>query len=133
MKDERDSRRHAIADTVARMADLGLETTIYDAGRRHRNERERRACCLRALVLDAAQLPQSTITFDLDESMMSWDRQQMIELTRALGCGDRVRYSHATRSAEVLLAIPDAVAWCWARGGAWRRRIEPIVRSVQEV
>jgi hypothetical protein len=46
MKDENDSRKRAI---VAALVDVGVRATIYDAARRHRNERERRAACLRAL------------------------------------------------------------------------------------
>jgi hypothetical protein len=33
----------------------------------------------------------------------------------------------------MLLAIPDAIAWCWAKGGDWRRRIESVVTDVREV
>ncbi|MBN8883331.1 MAG: hypothetical protein J0H73_13580 [Salana multivorans] len=133
MNDERDSRRRVIADTIARMSDLGLHATIYDAGRRYRNEKERRAQCLRALVQEAALVPQASITFDRDDSLVSWDRQQMIELTRTMDTGDRIRYTHASRNTETLLAVPDAVAWCWARGGDWRRRVGPIIRDVRQV
>jgi len=35
--------------------------------------------------------------------------------------------------AEQLLAVPDAVAWCWVRGGEWRRRVDPVVRLVRQV
>jgi hypothetical protein len=52
MKDENDQRRRAIAAAIAAS---GGAATIYDAGRRYRNERERRAACLRALVGDAAR------------------------------------------------------------------------------
>lgn len=134
MKDERDQRRRAIADTITRMADLGITATVYDAGRRGRTERDRRRRCLEAIVTDASALDDEVrITFDLDQSLLRWDRQQMIELTRDAGTKDRVTYLHSTRQAEVLLAIPDAIAWCWARGGAWRRRVEPIVADVRRV
>jgi hypothetical protein len=32
-----------------------------------------------------------------------------------------------------VLALPAAIAWCWANGGDWRRRIEPVVIDVREV
>lgn len=133
MKDERASRRREIADTIARMAAMGIAATIYDAGRRYRTEKDRRAMCLEALVADVIRHDQARITFDLDESLLSWDRQRMIELTRDAGAKDRIVYTHATRAAEPLLAIPDAIAWCWAKGGDWRRRVEPIVREVRQV
>jgi hypothetical protein len=50
------------------------------------------------------------------------DTQHLIEFTRAAGCRDTLRYEHRRASAEQLLAIPDAIAWCWANGGDWRRR-----------
>ena len=52
MKDESDQRRRSIATAIAVS---GVTATIYDAGRRYRNERERRAACLHALVGDAAR------------------------------------------------------------------------------
>jgi hypothetical protein len=45
----------------------------------------------------------------------------------------RLRYEHQRASAEQLLAIPDAIAWCWVKGGHWRRQIEPAVTSVRTV
>ena len=47
MKDENDSRKRSLATAIAVS---GVHATIYDAGRRYRNERERRAACLRAVV-----------------------------------------------------------------------------------
>jgi len=51
---------------------------------------------------------------------------------REVGCVD-LRYEHRRASSEVLLALPDAVAWCWAKGGDWRRRIAPAVTEVRTV
>ncbi len=65
--------------------------------------------------------------------MVSWDRQTLLELTRSAHVRERVTYGHSDRQTELLLAIPDAVAWCWARGGDWRRRIQPILRDVRQV
>jgi len=47
MKDESDSRKRSIATAVAVS---GITATIYDGGRRHHAERERRAACLFGLV-----------------------------------------------------------------------------------
>jgi hypothetical protein len=52
MKDENDQRRRSIATAIAVS---GVNATIYDAGQRYQNERKRRAACLRALIIDAAQ------------------------------------------------------------------------------
>jgi hypothetical protein len=46
------------------------------------------------------------------------------------GCRDTLRYMHKRANEEPLLAIPDAVAWSWAKGGHWRRRVTGIVADV---
>lgn len=134
MNSESAPRRRAIADTVARMKGHGIEATIYDAGKRGTTEKDRRARCLGALVTDAAALQTDVrITFDLDETMAGWDRQKMIEFTRAANTQVRITYLHSPRQTEMMLAIPDVIAWCWARGGDWRRRVEPVVTDVRQV
>ena len=60
------------------------------------------------------------IILDHDESLMSWDNQRLIEFTRAEHCRHTLRYEHKKEQAELLLAIPDAIAWCWAKGGEWK-------------
>lgn len=68
MKDESDPRRREIADTISRLALVGVEVTIYDARKRYANGLGRPARCLAALVEDVARLGDATITFDLVES-----------------------------------------------------------------
>ncbi len=130
MKDEHDSRKRAIAAAIAA---AGVQATIYDAGRRYRTERDRRAACLQALVTDAARRGDTLLVLEQDDMLLSWDNQRLVEFTRAAGCRQTLRYEHRRAAAEQLLAIPDAVAWCWAKGGDWRRRIDPVVSAVREV
>jgi hypothetical protein len=132
MKSERDSRRKAIADAIGAFGDLSVQAIIYDAGRAG-TERDRRARCLEALVADAARHNAANIVFDLDETLLSWDRQRMIELTRAAGVQERVTYRHSIRHHEQMLAVPDVIAWCWARGGDWRRRVTPVVAEIRRL
>ncbi len=131
MKDERMQRKRQIASAIAAM---GIEATVYDAATRYRNERERRSECLRAIVADIARSRgPAMLIIEQDESLVSSDRQQLIECSRAAGCSERLRYSHAQAASEPLLAIPDAVAWCWAKGGDWRQRIRPAITAVRQV
>jgi hypothetical protein len=130
MKDENDQRRRSIATAISVS---GVTATIYDAGRRYRNERERRAACLHALIIDAAQRGDTRLILEQDDTLLSWDNQRLIEFTREASCRDTLRYEHRRAASELLLAVPDAIAWCWAKGGDWRRRIEPIVTDVREV
>jgi hypothetical protein len=55
----------------------------------------------------------------------------LIEITRDVGSRDTLRYQHRRAATDQLLAIPDAIAWCWAKGGDWRRRIDPVVTMVR--
>lgn len=131
MKTERDSRRREI---VAVLVTAQVEVVIYNAGRRYPTDREARERCLRGVVADAAaEAGETRLVLEQDDSLLRWDSQRLIEFARAAGCRDRLRYDHLRASAEQLLAVPDAVAWCWARGGQWRRRVEPVVRLVRDV
>ena len=87
--------------------------------------------CLETLVEAAAAHAKARIVLDLDESLQSWDRQRLIEYRRAAGLRDRLTYAHQARTDELLLSIPDAIAWSWARGGEWRTRVKPVVRYVR--
>jgi hypothetical protein len=87
----------------------------------------------RPLVVDAARQGDAMLVLEQDDTLLSWDNQRLIEFTREAGCRDTLRYEHRRAASELLLAAPDAVAWCWAKGGDWRRRIEPVVTDVREV
>lgn len=58
---------------------------VYRAGPQHRNERARREACLRALVEDSAAAG-GRLVLDQDDGMLSWDNQQLIELTPGGWC-----------------------------------------------
>lgn len=125
MKDEADGRKETIAKTLV-AADL--RATIYDAGRRHRTQLQARAACLSALVEDlAASDLETLIVLDQDETIMHSDRQLLYRAVRDAGSESTLRYEHRRSTAERLLGIPDAFAWCWAKGGRWRAHIRPVV------
>lgn len=73
------------------------------------------------------------LVLEQDDTLLSWDNQRLIEFTRETGCRDTLRYEHRRAASELLLTAPDAVAWCWAKGGDWRRRIQSIVTDVKPV
>lgn len=130
MKKESESRKRQIASVIC---ETGVQATIYDAGRHRRSELDARAACLEALVLDAVTVGASMLVLELDDSLRRWDNQRLIEIIRQTGCRDILRYEHRRAATDELLAIPDAIAWCWAKGGAWRRRIEPVVTAIRVV
>jgi len=131
MKNEKAGRKRTIAQALVT---AGVTATVYRAGPPLlRTEKDRRAACLRALVADHAAAPATHIVFDQDDTLLSFDNQRLIEYTRATGCRDRLRYEHKRPNADTLLGIPDAIAWCWAKGGPWRQLIAPAIISVRDV
>jgi len=130
MKAESDPRRRTITSAIV---DTGIQATVYDAATRYLTQLHGRAACLRAVVDDAAGRGDSLLVLEQDDTLLAWDNQRLIEFTRAAGCRDTLRYEHRRAAAEQLLGIPDAIAWCWAKGGDWRRRVAPAVSNVRQV
>jgi hypothetical protein len=125
MKNEQPKRRRTIVSAILGMQVVG---TIYDAARRYPTEQAARAACFEALVEDlAAPSGRTELVIEQDESLVRTDRQQLYQLVRKAGVADALGYRHQRAYEEPLLALPDAVAWCWARSGDWRRRIGPIL------
>lgn len=130
MKAEKTPRQHLILSTLVR---LDLRAIIYEAdSQRHHTDIVRRRACLQQLVREAAGIVEHVV-LESDVTQDGRDRQDLIEFTRAEGCRDTLTYEHRTAAVEPLLAIPDAIAWAWARGGQWRQRIEPLVDRVVRV
>ena len=130
MKAEKTPRQHVILSSLVTLA---IAVTLYEAdSRTHRTDIARRRACLSHLVHDQAGVCEHLV-LESDTTQDARDRQALIELTRAAGCRDTMTYEHRTAAAEPLLSIPDAVAWAWARGGDWRRRVEPVVERIVRV
>lgn len=129
MSKESDPRRRVI---VATLVGAGIRANVYDAGRRYGHELDARQACLRAAVDDLAPHPGSVLILEQDDSLLDWDRRRLYAHTRAAGATS-LRYEHRRAAADQLLGIPDAIAWCWSKGGDWRRRIAPVVAEVRDV
>ena len=126
---ESDRRKRLIADALP---GAGISATIYDVAHRYRTELHRKAACLQALVNDIATVGPRTETLlvlEQDDTLIASDRKLLYRAVRAVSCADVLRYAHHRASAELLLTVPDAIAWCWAKGGDWRRRIRSSPRS----
>ncbi|MGH7921433.1 MAG: hypothetical protein ACREQM_16030 [Candidatus Dormibacteraceae bacterium] len=130
MKDESDSRKRSIAAAIVAR---GVVATIYDADRRYPTERTRRVAYLQALITDIAERGDSMLVIEQDDTLTAEDRNLLHRATRDAGCPD-LRYERGHVASEIIHPVPDAIAWCWAEGGAaWRRPIEPVVTAVRQV
>jgi hypothetical protein len=128
-KKESDRRRRVI---VQALAGTGASVLLYDAAG-HASERDARRACLEGLVDAAASLGARSLVLDRDDSLVESDRYRLYGLVRKAGCESTLVYEHKSRHEECLLAIPDAIAWSWAKGGDWKRRAKPFIRSVTKV
>lgn len=126
---ERDSRRREIITSIAA---LKPEVVLYD-GSAHGDNRAARRACLESLVDDLAARGARRLVIEQDDSIWESDRRVLFAQTREVGCGSSLTYLHQRAHEECLLAIPDAVAWCWTRGGQWRGSVRPIVADVRQV
>ncbi|MFI5488774.1 hypothetical protein [Micromonospora echinaurantiaca] len=124
---ERDERRRSILSAIRR---LPVAVTIYDATA-FRCHKQARAACLRSLVADATKAER--LVLELDESRLKADRELLNLQLRRTGLAGQLRYYHLQAHDDCLLAIPDAVAWSWAKGGEWRSMVHPMVRNVQRL
>jgi len=130
MTKESAPRRRLIADTIVRS---GVTAVVFDAGDAYPSELDARQACLRGVISYADYAGATRLVLERDDSLLAWDARRLWEITGEVGCRDTLRYSHARASEELLLAIPDAIAWCWAKGGDWRRRIRPVITGVEVV
>ena len=129
MKNEKESLKRQILSTFA---SLDFAATIYVA-ENYRTELAARDGCLTALVKDCARDGYSYLVLDRDDTLVSRDRQTLLLATRAAEYVNRLPYRHDTAASEPLLAIPDAIAWAWAKGGIWRQRCEPMLSEITRV
>jgi hypothetical protein len=125
---EQDCRRRAIIDALV---STHVRVRIYDGGRA--DERSARVACLKRLVEDLTTLSAGFLVLEQDDSLVESDRRVLYSQVRRSGCEQTLAYEHKHAYQESLLTIPDAVAWCHARGGDWRRRIQPLVAEVVTV
>ena len=129
MKHEQARRRRVIVSALAAMR---LQATVYDAARRYRSDLAARTAYLAAPVDDIAARPGDTrLVIEQDDSLVRADRHDIFHLVRQAGIADRLEYRHQRAYDELLLALPDIVAWSWVRSGEWRRRISPILTTVR--
>jgi hypothetical protein len=118
MVSEKSPRRHQILDALCA---LELDVTIYGRELAGKKQLDQRAACIAGIVEDAVRLGHQRLVFERDETLVNLDRQALIEASRKHRFS--LDYEHLRASEELLLGIPDAIVWAWARGGGWRQQI----------
>jgi hypothetical protein len=123
---ESDSRRKMILKSLV---SAGVRAVLYDASS-HSKARQAREAAMTRLVDDAVKAGASTLVIELDDEALKSDRVTIRSRAERAGCLGTLRYSHKRPHEECLLAIPDAIAWSWAKGGHWRPRVQPLLSQV---
>jgi uncharacterized protein YbjQ (UPF0145 family) len=126
---EGDPRRKTILSV---MAAAGACVTVYDASA-YKDVKQARDSAMAQLVDDAAKMGARRMVIELDTNVVASDRKIIRDRAELAGCLETLSYEHRKASDECLLAIPDAVAWAWAKGGRWRQRAQPLVSAVTKV
>lgn len=123
---EKPGRRKLVLDAIAELAPA---VTVYEAPTTAK--RRQREVCLRALVDDLVEAGATRLVLERDDVVLDVDKRVLYRRIHELGHPD-LRYDHLRAHEEPLLAIPDAIAWCWNRGGWWRQHVADFVtmRSV---
>lgn len=120
---ERDDRRRQIVDAIN---GIGVRAVIFDASN-HPNMKAARDASLVELVAYAAKINAARLVIERDDSTLKADRRLLFDEVQRAGLSDTLRYDHLRAHEECLLAIPDALAWCWAKRGRWRAAVQRTV------
>ncbi len=122
-KSESNPRRTMI---IGRLIEAKVQAVIYDA-RGISDPKEARQAAIARLADDAAKMGAARIVLEPDGPAVDLDKLTIrARLVRA-GCLESVSYVHLRAREECLLSIPDAVAWCFGKGGQWYRAANKLI------
>ncbi|NQX36462.1 hypothetical protein [Herbiconiux sp. VKM Ac-2851] len=119
---ESDSRRRLILSKL-----LALEVRAHVIRSTASREADGREECLVGLVDCAEKHAHLKLVLERDESIERSDRRILFRELSARGLRDTVQYELRSPHSEPLLWIPDAIAWSYAKGSEWRRRVGPML------
>ena len=114
---ERPEVRKAVIADIAKMP---IKAELYKVAEKHR---EARSICLQALAETLRDGKCQQLVLDQNDSVCQSDRRV---LRSALGPGWSGTYDHFHDHEEALLWLPDAISWCWNKGGNWRARLSEM-------
>jgi hypothetical protein len=129
MAKESPRQRRLVLSTVAA---LPVEAHLMRTTLTGRSQREGRDRCLTKLVGSAAITGVDRLILESCDQ----DHQDRVVLAAALssrpGSGGGVAYDHRRPRQEVLLWLPDVIAWAYGRGGDWQTRANTVIASVED-
>jgi len=128
-KQEKPTRRRLLADAIAR---LPVEVHVYSRAWNRYDEPVRQECMAR-LVADLLNRQAHRLVIDSRSNKDAHDKRTLRHLLGPHPSASRLVYEHVDSTAESLLWIADAVAWCYGAGREWRKRVDPITAAVVDL
>lgn len=128
MRKERPSRKKRI---IAALCEAQITAAVY-ADHHHRDDLAARSACLDVLVSSTAGV-DTRLVIEQDDGLVGRDRADLHRAVHQAELVGALTYEHRRAGAERLLGLADVVAWSWAKGGDWRRRIRRTVTTVRRV
>lgn len=120
---ESDRRRRDILSTLRV---LDFEVVFYVS--KATTDSQGRSSCLKSLVKDLNPGISHQIWLEIDKNHLEQDRSVISQSLRAANLQTSVEFFHTGSRSQILLWIPDAMAWCENRGGHWRKELEGFKR-----
>jgi hypothetical protein len=123
---EEDSRKERI---LAALIELGcISSVVYDA--QGHSLKDGRDLAIARMADDCALAAIGRIVLETDDSARLQDKQIISARLTMAGRETQTSFTHMRASDDGVLGVPDTVAWCYAKGGAWLRRAEPLIKEV---
>jgi uncharacterized protein DUF3800 len=123
---EKDPRRRGLADAIAR---LPAEVQIYTRSC-ERSDEPARQKCLEQVIRDLLDRGAHRLVIDSRSHRDKSDEATIRGVVARHPHTVPLVYEHLESTSEPMLWIADAAAWCFKRGGQWRKRIDQIISGV---
>lgn len=120
-------RRHFLS----KLEKLDFQANVFHCATK--NHAHGRHACLVALIDHAAKVGCTRISFEREASVEAADRRTLFSELKKHGLASSLAYSFEEPHREPLLWVSDAIAWCYTKGGDWRRRVTPLISGITEV
>ena len=129
-KKEKEPRRRMLID---RMAAMTVSSRLYIAECSPKTAESARQRGLDRLAQDLLALQAHRLVLDTRDHRDGQDRRTLQQALGYRPSKTELTYEHVDSTAEPLLWISDAVAWCYGAGGDWRKRASPLITSAYTV
>jgi hypothetical protein len=96
-------------------------------------EKASRQLAFEALLMSFDRNQRYRLVIENDENHTQWDRKVISRTIAKLGMDGSVTFEHDNARNQILLWLPDALAWTKARGGDWTHNLSAFECKTIEV